>query len=92
MKNYPKRRKCPENSLKAELIRKHGLEAIQQTWYEHGMYKAARILETSPQVVRHIVLCNGWTRPLPPHLQIAMKRGNWKTLITNFKPIKNNAN
>jgi len=92
MKDYPKTRKCLENSMKAELIRTHGLETIQKIWYEHGMYKAALLLDTSPQVVRHIVLCNGWKRPLPPHLQIAMKRGNWKTLVTNFKPTKDNDN
>jgi hypothetical protein len=92
MKKYPRTRKCPENSDKAQLIRTHGLEYLKTVWVENGMYKAAQILETSPSVIRYIALVNGWKRPLPKHLEIAFKRGNWNNLVTNFKPTKNNDN
>jgi hypothetical protein len=86
MKDYPKIRKCPENSDKAQLIRKHGLDYLKTIWVENGMYKSAEILKTSPSVIRYIALINAWKRPLPKHLEIAFNRGNWKTLITNIKP------
>ncbi len=88
MRNYPKNRRLPENTLKADLLKRYSLDEIYSIWYHHGMYKGSLKINVSPHVLYYIAKINLWKRPLPKHLQIAMSRGNWTNLITNFKPIK----
>jgi hypothetical protein len=95
MRNYPKNRKCPKGTLKAELLEKHDINEIFKIWYLHGIYKAARLLETSYNVIYYLARRNSWKRPLPQHLLIGYQRGNWQNLRTNFinpNQTKNNVN
>ena len=82
--NYPKNRKCPDNTLKAELLKRREINEIFRIWYMSGMYKAAEILETSPMVIHYLAIKNSWVRPLPPHLLKAYNQGTWTNLRTNF--------
>ena len=80
-----------------ELLQRHTLEEVQRSHYQHGIYKAAKILETEPSIIRYLALREQWKRPLPSHLHAAYLEGRWTSLKTNFapnniKPIKNHDN
>ena len=84
--NYPKNRKIRTDTVKAELLSRHNLSEIYQTWYDNGLYKSADLLETLPSTIYYLARKNGWTRPLPQHLLKAHKGGNWANMRTNFLP------
>jgi hypothetical protein len=90
--NYPKNRKLPDNTAKADLLRRHSLDEIFQIWYKKGIYQTADVLEASPNVIHYIAIRNQWKRPLPRHLMLANKNGNWNNMKTNFIPDNSNHN
>ncbi len=77
---YPKTRKkgINKNSQKYKLLEKYPLKDIQQTWVEHGMYKAGKILECNPWIVYHLARDHKWQRELPGFLVKAYNNGDWK--------------
>lgn len=81
----------------AEVLAKHSLEEVRKAHFEYGIYKAAKLLETDPSIVRYLALREGWKRPLPNHLHAPYFRGEWTNLKTNYvpdniKPNKSNDN
>jgi hypothetical protein len=86
---YPKNRKLPDNTAKADLIRRHSLDEIFQIWYKKGIYQTAEQLDASPNVVHYIAVRNGWKRPLPEHLRRARTLNRWNNMKTNFLEISN---
>lgn len=60
-----------------KLIQKHGLETIETLWKEHGMYDTARMLDTTPWIIRHCAKKHNFKRPAEkvPHLVKAVKAG-----------------
>jgi hypothetical protein len=60
-----------------KLIQKHGLETIEALWKEHGMYDTARMLDTTPWIIRHCAKKHNFKRPAEkvPHLVKAVKAG-----------------
>jgi len=58
-------------SQKRELLERFGLKYIQQTWVEHGMYKAGELLACNPWVVYHLAREYRWRRQLPLFLEKA---------------------
>jgi len=69
-----------------DLLTRHSLEEVRKSHYKYGIYKAARILETNPAIIRYLALKNSWQRPLPSHLIKAHKLGRWNNMKTNFIP------
>ena len=67
-----------KKTQKQELLERHDLKDIQQTWVEHGMYKAGELLECNPWVVYHLAREHKWRRELPQFLVKAYKKGEWK--------------
>ena len=90
--NYPKNRRLCQDTMTAELLRTVPLDEIFRIWFEHGLYKSAKTLNTSPGVLHYICKRNNWKRPLPPHLIKAYNDGNWKNLKTNFIETLNQTN
>ena len=90
--NYPKNRKLPDNTLKADLLKRHDLDEIQKVWYDQGMYKTADLLDTSPSIIHYLAVLNSWKRPLPVHLVKAYRDKTWTNLKTNFIPENSNQN
>ena len=74
------------NTETYDLLSRHTIEEVRKAHYEHGMYKAAEILDTSFSIIRYLALKHGWKRPLPPHLMKAYKLGRWNNMKTNFIP------
>ena len=62
--NYPETRKPRDTSYseKYRITKKHGLNHIQEVWEEKGMYRASKVLETSPYVIRDIAQSENWQR------------------------------
>ncbi len=86
---YPKNRKIRTDTLVYDLLSRHSLEEIKDTWIKFGMYRAGQELQICGYVVRYLALKNNWLRPLPEHLIKAYKNGNWKNLTTNYIPETN---
>ena len=90
--NYPKNRKVPENTAKADLLRRHGLDEIFKIWFAMGIYKSSEVLDASPNVIHYIAIRNKWKRPLPEHLVKAFREGNWNIMKTNYIPNNSSQN
>ena len=60
-----------------KIIQQHGLETVKALWIEHGMYDTARMLDTTPWIIRHCAKKYNWQRPASecPHLVKAVKAG-----------------
>jgi hypothetical protein len=88
--NYPKARKLPENSMKAELLKRKELHQIFKIWFSRGMYKAANFFDVSPGCIHYIAILNKWKREMPSHLVKAYKAGNWPSVKTHYLPQQSN--
>ena len=74
-------------SQKQELLERFELIEIQQTWVKFGMYEGAKRLENSnPFVLFHLACDLKWSRPLPTHLQVAVRNNSWKTSERHYIP------
>jgi hypothetical protein len=70
MRNYPKNRKSRDTSYSQtqRLIKALGIEYINKTWQNHGMFKTAEILSKelnefiSPYVIRYMSDKFNWIR------------------------------
>ena len=60
-----------------KIIQQHGLETVKALWIEHGMYDTARMLDTTPWIIRHLAKKYNWQRPAEkvPHIVKAVKAG-----------------
>ena len=86
-----------------KIIQQHGLETVKALWIEHGMYDTARMLDTTPWIIRHCAKKHNFKRPAEkvPHLVKAVKAGradastykhlDWSNVeLTNNNINKNN--
>ena len=79
-----KRKRVRTHTKTWDLLQRYNLEEVRQVHYEHGIYKAATLLETDPSIIRYLALREGWLRPLPRHLIVPYREGRWTSLKTNF--------
>ena len=91
-RNYPKNRK-PRFLTNTQTYRiQNGPEwnTIKDCFIENGIYKTGERFDISPGILRYVMKKQGVKRPLPLHLEIAYRRGNWPppgaNLVTNYIP------
>jgi len=53
-KETTKKPKDVSYSQSYKIIQKHGLETVRELWQKMGMYDTARMLDTTPWVIRHL--------------------------------------
>jgi len=85
-KEPDKPRRHRTHTKTAELLSRHTLEEVRQAHFDLGIYKAAKLLNTDPSIVRYLALREKWLRPLPGHLHGPYLQGKWASLKTNFVP------
>ena len=92
-RNYPKYRK-PRLLTNTQTYRiQNGPEwnTIKDHFIENGIYKTGEQFDISPGILRYVMKKQGIRRPLPLHLEIAYRRGNWPppggSLATNYVPV-----
>ena len=93
-RKYPKNRK-PRILTNTQTYRiQNGPEwtTIKECFIEHGIYKTNERFNLSPGILRYVMKKQGIKRPLPLHLEIAYRRGNWPapgaSLATNYAPAR----
>lgn len=77
MSKQAKKTRDVSYSQSYKIIQKFGLEKVRNLWVEHGMYDTARLLDTTPWIIRHCAKKHNFKRPAEkvPHLVKAVKTG-----------------
>ncbi len=91
-RNYPKNRKprILTNTQTYGIEYGYEWDTIKDFFRENGIYKTSEKFDVSPGIIRYVMKKQGIRRPLPLHLEIAYRRGNWPppgaSLATNYVP------
>ena len=93
MKRYYPKNRMPRMLTNTQTYRiQNGPERnmIKDYFIENGIYKTGERFDISPGILRYVMKKQGVKRPLPLHLEIAYRRGNWPvagaSLATNYAP------
>ena len=93
-RNYPKNRKQRILTNTQTYRIQNGPEwaTIKEFFIEYGIYKTGERFDISPGILRYVLRKQEIKRPLPLHLEIAYRRGNWPppggSLATNYVPAR----
>ena len=95
MKRYYPKNRMPRMLTNTQTYRiQNGPEwtAIKDYFIENGIYKTGEKFDISPGILRYVMKKQGIRRPLPLHLEIAYRRGNWAVaganMVTNYIPAR----
>ena len=91
-RKYPKNRKLRilTNTQTYKIQNGPEWNMIKDYFIENGIYKTGERFDIPPGILRYVMKKQGIRRPLPLHLEIAYRRGNWPppgaSLATNYAP------